>query len=80
MKKEIYDNVGIISVQLNEKLNELKACQTEKEAILKWVDELNKQNALEENAKLIRNKMAENLEKFKKVVAEIEELNKKTSN
>ena len=75
MKKEIYDKVGTISVLLNEKLKELKSCQEEKEELLKYIDQLTKQGLLKKNSRIIKEKMSASLERFKKVVAEIEELN-----
>ena len=75
MKKEIYDKVGIISVALNEKLKELDRCQKEKESILKEIEELQSRNELESNYPKIKQKMDENLKKFKKVVDDIKKLN-----
>lgn len=75
--KKVFDEVGTVSVLLNEKLNQLKLCAEEKASILKWIDDLTKQGLLEQNAKIIYEKMSFNLENFKKVVAEIEELNNK---
>jgi len=75
MKKEIYDKVGTVSVLLNEKLKELKSCKEEKEELLKYIDQLTEQGLLEKNSKIIKEKMSASLERFKKVVAEIEELN-----
>ena len=75
MKKEIYDKVGVISVALNEKLKELDRCQKEKEAILKEIEELQSKNELESNYPKIKQKMDENLKKFKKVVDDIKKLN-----
>jgi len=76
MKKETYDTVGIVSVLLNEKLDELKAAQTEKESLLEWISSL----ALDMPAGAvidktlaaqIRSHMAANLQRFQKVVREI---------
>ena len=75
MKKEIYDKVGVISVALNEKLKELDRCQKEKESILKEIEELQSKNELESNYPKIKQKMDENLKKFKKVVDDIKKLN-----
>lgn len=74
MKKRIYDEVGITSVLLKEKIIELDNCQKEKQEILNWIDQLKASNTLKENAKEVREKMANNLKKFKKVVAEIENI------
>jgi DNA-directed RNA polymerase specialized sigma54-like protein len=76
MKKETYDTVGIVSVLLNDKLDELKACQAEKESLLEWIDKITREGLLEQNAAKIREYMAANLQRFQKVVAEIEALKK----
>ena len=77
MKKNQYDNVGIISVLLNEKLKELEACQKEKENILKEIDDLLEKKQLEENYPKIKEKMDANLKRFEKVVLEIKRINDK---
>ncbi|MEG1500033.1 MAG: hypothetical protein RR400_03105 [Clostridia bacterium] len=77
MKKEIYDQVGETSVLLNEKLNELKLCQEEKEELLKKVKELTKQGPNEQNAEILHDAMNANLERFEKVVREIEQIEKR---
>ena len=75
MKKEVYDNVGIISVVLNEKLKELDKCQKQKEMILKEIEELQAKNELESNYSRIKEKMDNNLKEFKKIVSHIKKLN-----
>lgn len=75
MEKEVYDNVGIISVALNKKLKELEACQKEKEKILKEIEELQAKEQLEKNYPSIKEKMDKNLKRFKKVVDDIKKIN-----
>ena len=74
MNKESYDQVGTISILLNERLDELKQAQKEKESILEWIDTLTKQGLLEESANIIRNTMNNNLVKFQTIIARIEEI------
>ena len=76
MNKESYDQVGTISILLNERLDELKQAQKEKESILEWIDTLTKQGLLEESANIIRNTMNKNLVKFQTIIARIEEIRK----
>lgn len=75
MDKKQYDKVGIVSVLLKEKLKELEACQKEKESILKEIDELSKNNQLENNYLKIKEKMEDNLKHFEQVVDEIKKIN-----
>jgi len=74
MKKETYDSVAQKSLALNGALNELKACQAEKESLLALIDKMVKDGTLEKNAAQIREKMAANLARFKSAVAQIEKL------
>ena len=75
MDKKQYDKVGIVSVLLKEKLQELEECQKEKEDILKEIDKLSKMNQLEENYPKIKEKMEDNLKHFEQVVDEIKKIN-----
>lgn len=70
--KEAYDSVGTTSVLLNDLLDELKACQAEKEALLAWISSLDMSAKDKTTVDKIRNKMSANLERFKKVVKELE--------
>jgi DNA-directed RNA polymerase specialized sigma54-like protein len=72
--KASYDTVGITSILLNEMLDELKAAQNEKETILTWIQKITEDGTLEQNAAEIRTRMSANLERFKKVIAEISSL------
>jgi len=75
MKKETYDKIGIVSVLLKSKIEELDKCQKEKEEILKEIEELKNNNELMERYPLMKKKMDENLKRFNKVVEEIKKLN-----
>jgi len=77
MKREVYNEVGIVSTILNDSVLELKSCQKEKEEILKWIDVLTEQNILEENIKSIISKMDANLQRFNKIIDKIKKINNK---
>lgn len=76
MEEEIYDKVANVSEQLNELLDELKECEKEKQSLLDLTSDLTNQGMLAQHENQIRAKMADNLERYKKTVRAIEQLNK----
>jgi len=64
MNKEIYNKVGKNSVLLNQKLEELKKCHAEKEALYKKIDEMRDNNTLTENFPQIEKELKACLNKF----------------
>ena len=76
MKKELYDKIGTVSVKLSRYLKQLQDCENEKESLLQWIDELKAKNELEQNASIVRQKMASNQARFEEVVTKIEQLKK----
>lgn len=74
MEKEVYDYVGKASVFLKAKLEELEACQKEKEEILRIISELEAKDELEEKYPEIKERMDKNLRDFQKVVNDIKKL------
>ena len=76
MKKELYDKIGTVSVKLSHYLKQLQDCENEKKSLLQWIDELNAKNELEQNASIVRQKMASNQARFEEVVTKIEQLKK----
>ena len=76
MKKELYDKIGTVSVKLSHYLKQLQDCENEKESLLQWIDGLKAKNELEQNASIVRKKMASNQARFEEVVTKIEQLKK----
>ena len=76
MKKEVNNTALKVTMVLNELITELKDCQAEKEEILSAIELFKSQGKLEKNYPLIRERMKNNVERFEKVVAKIEKVNK----
>lgn len=74
MIKDKHAKVASTSIELTEKLKELKACQQQKDELLALIDELQSKNMLEQNASMINKKMAMNTLRFKKVLKDIEDI------
>ena len=75
MKKEVFNKIETVSILLKQKLEELDKCQKEKEKILAYIDELQKNNELEEKYPVVKVLMDKNLNEFRKIVADIKKLN-----
>lgn len=74
MKKSSYDKVGKVSVQLKEKLIELKKFHNEKEKVYKKIEILNKNGELEANFDRIEKELKQSLENIERIAKEIKNL------